>query len=73
MHEYDGLVAEHRALQKQLTDEPDSLSLDRVERFIAQIREAGADIGDLQHRDQLRAILTYWGAFIRIKAKMTRA
>jgi hypothetical protein len=64
MRKYDELMTEHQALQKQLADGRDSLELGRVERYISQLREAGVNISNLQHRDQLRTILTYWGAFV---------
>jgi len=61
---YQELIAEHQALQKQLDEHPDSVETGRVLRLIGQTREAGAYIGNSQQREQLRAILRHWGAFV---------
>jgi hypothetical protein len=64
MIEYQELIARHQALQKQLADQPDAMDIQRVRRLVAQAQDAGEHIGDPQQREQLRAILRHWGAFI---------
>jgi hypothetical protein len=64
MSEYQELIAVHRALQKQLADQPDTVDMEIVLRLVAQTRDAGEHIGDSQQREQLRAILKHWGAFV---------
>jgi LysM repeat protein len=64
MHKYQELMVEHQTLQKRLADQPDTVEIERVRRLIAQARDAGANIGDPQQREQLHAILRYWGAYI---------
>lgn len=64
MTEYEKIIAEHQALQKALTDHPDEAEMDRVLDLISRVREAGRHIGDPQQREQLRAILKRWGAYV---------
>jgi hypothetical protein len=64
MIEYQKLIAEHRALQELLADQPDAVEIERVRALVAQVRDAGAYIGDPQQRDQLRAILRHWGGIV---------
>jgi hypothetical protein len=61
---YDQITAQHLALQQALTDDPDSVQLKAVQDFIRQARQAGADIADVEQRDQLRKVLRQWGAFV---------
>jgi LysM repeat protein len=64
MYKYQELMVEHQTLQKQLADQPDAVEIERVRRLIEQARDAGANIGDPQQREQLHAILRHWGAYI---------
>jgi LysM repeat protein len=64
MIEYQELIAEHQALQKLLADQPQALEMERVLDLIAQARDTGVYIGNPWRREQLRAILRYWGAFV---------
>jgi len=64
MIEYQDLIARHQALQKQLADQPDAVDVERVRRLVAQVQDAGEYIGNPQQREQLRAILRHWGAFV---------
>jgi hypothetical protein len=64
MTEYQELIAEHQALQKLLADQPQALEMERVLGLVAQVRDAGVYIGDPWRREQLRAILRHWGAFV---------
>jgi LysM repeat protein len=64
MSEYQELIAEHHALQKLLADQPQALEMERVLGLIAQVRDTGVYIGNPWRREQLRAILRYWGAFV---------
>jgi len=64
MSKYAELVAMHRALQEQLAARPEDVEIEHVLRLIVQVREAGTTIGNPQEREQLRAILRHWGAFV---------
>jgi LysM repeat protein len=64
MSEYQELIAEHQALQNLLADHPQALEMERVLDLIAQVRDSGVYIGNPWRREQLRAILRYWGAFV---------
>jgi hypothetical protein len=64
MGEYEKLITEHQALQKQLTEEPDALDIERVLGLIERVRAAGTTISDPRQRQQLRAIPTYWGPHV---------
>jgi hypothetical protein len=61
--EYEDLIAEHQALQKQLADQPDTVEVKRVLNLVAQASDAGERIADPQQREVLRTILKHWGAF----------
>jgi hypothetical protein len=64
MGKYETLITEHQALQKQLTEEPDAVDVERVLGLIERVRAAGAAISDPRQRQQLRAIPTHWGPYI---------
>jgi hypothetical protein len=64
MIEYQDLIAQHQALQKLLADQPDAVEIERVLDLVAQVRDAGACIGDPRQREQLRAILRHWGGIV---------
>ncbi|MGD1994241.1 MAG: hypothetical protein PVI59_13700, partial [Anaerolineae bacterium] len=64
MTEYEKLIAEHQALQRALADRPGEAEMERVLELIGQVREAGRHVGDAEQRDQLRAILKRWGAYV---------
>jgi len=64
MIEYQELMAEHQALQKQLADQPDAVEIERVLRLITQARDAGVYIDHPEQRERLRAILKHWAAFV---------
>jgi len=64
MNEYQELIAEHQQMQKRLSDQPLTLAVEEVQGFIKKVREAGAQIRDARQREQLRAILRSWGAFV---------
>jgi hypothetical protein len=61
---YDQIMAQHLALQEDLSNDPDSVQLEDVQTFVRQARKAGADVADIEQRDQLRKVLRQWGAFI---------
>lgn len=61
---YQELLAEHRALQAQRADAPQSLDVQRVLRLIERAHQAGEQIGNPRQRDQLREILNVWRAFV---------
>lgn len=61
---YQELLAEHRALQAQRADAPESLDVQRVLRLIERAHQAGEQIGNPRQRDQLREILNVWRAFV---------
>jgi hypothetical protein len=63
MIEYQELIDKHQALQKRLDEQPDTVEIEQVLRLVADVREAGAHIGNPQDREQLRAILRHWGAY----------
>jgi len=64
MREYHELMAEHQALQKQLDKQPDAVEIEQVLQLVAQARDAGEYIEDPRQREQLRAILRHWGAYV---------
>ena len=64
MSEYEQLIAEHQELQKQLDEQPATVEAERVIGLIARVRSAGTDIESPSERQQLRAILRLWGAFV---------
>ena len=64
MIKYQELIEEHQALQRQLADQPDAVDVQQVRRLVAQAQDAGEYVGDPQRREQLRAILRHWGAFV---------
>jgi len=64
MSEYQELIAKHQALQKLLADQPQALEMERVLDLVAQVRDTGVYIGNPWRREQLRAILRHWGAFV---------
>jgi hypothetical protein len=64
MSEYEQLIAEHQDLQRQMDEQPATVEIKRVLDLIARVRNAGANIENPSEREQLRAILGSWGAFV---------
>lgn len=58
------LLERHQAMQDQLASHPNALKTETVLEFLAEARAAGATIGDIRQREQLRAILRHWGGII---------
>jgi hypothetical protein len=65
MTTYESLVARHESLHQQFADDPDSIEIDRARQMIAEVSTAGRDVSEISQRQQLRAILRYWGSFVR--------
>lgn len=61
---YESLVARHERLHRQFADDPDSIDIDRAHQLIAEASAVGREVADIPQRQQLRAILRYWGNFI---------
>lgn len=64
MTHYQTLVSEHQKLQKELVSAPDAIGLDRVLDYINRARISGETVRLNSQREQLRAILRHWGAFV---------
>jgi hypothetical protein len=65
MTTYESLVARHESLHQQFAEDPDSIEIDRARQMIAEVSTAGRDVSEISQRQQLRAILRYWGNFVR--------
>lgn len=64
MNEFDQLLALDQDLHKKVADQPDMVKVNEVRQFIRQAQEAGALIKSVQQREQLRAMLRLWGAYV---------
>ncbi len=58
------LVERHQAMQAGLANQPEALATETILQFLEEARTAGAMIGDVRQREQLRAILRHWGGII---------
>ena len=58
------LVERHQAMQAELASQPEALATETILQFLEEARAAGAMIGDVRQREQLRAILRHWGGII---------
>ncbi len=64
MREFSELISEHRSLQEELAERPDSVDVERVQRLVTDARDAGAAVAAAEQREQLRAILRHWGGLL---------
>jgi hypothetical protein len=69
MRQYHELIAEHQALQKQLADQPEAVDIERVLQLVAHVRDTGEHVRDPRRREQLRAIIKHWGAYVYNRTK----
>ncbi len=65
MNKFKELQDKHLALLQKFKDQqPSEELIQEVEAYIQEVKTAGKDIPSSQERDQLRANLRFWGAFI---------
>jgi LysM repeat protein len=64
MDRFQQLITEHQAMQNQFTDNADAIGVERVTQYMKNACLAGEIIEDIGQREQIRAILRYWGAYI---------
>lgn len=64
MIRYEDLIARHQELQARLDQDETAVLLDEANEFLEVARAAGASIESVAERDQLRAILRYWGGYV---------
>lgn len=63
------ITSRHHSLQQEDTPQATDEYVTRVQAFIGDVVAAGADIGDLSEREQLRSILRYWSGFVYNRTK----